>query len=205
MTANGQPPFVRFPKPLYDVALRAGFSATHWGVFLVIVRLTIGVRPNFAVGVNCDVAIETHPAMSGSIVTRGETQGADRCAPLLGGAGKERFVYSARDALATVRAIKMHAAESETLEALIGPYRSRRAAAPSSPISASGSLRCTARWSAGQGARALRGSPSSTPRSIRPIGRGPAARLRKAISLNRVFPEHDGLDHGPGAQPALEP
>lgn len=162
-----------------------------------VVRLTIGLGPDFAVGVNCDVAIETHPATSGSIVTRGETESADGLAPLLGGVGKERFVYSVREglfhtpieigmrvfkgfvvghldgvtieapidgrvrgmvrdstrvpegvklieidprgrrakwtgidergraiALATVRAIRLYAAESERLEALIGPYRS---------------------------------------------------------------------------------
>ncbi len=162
-----------------------------------IVRLTIGLGPNFAAGVNCDVAIETHPQASGGIVTRGKTESADGIAPLLGGVGKERFVYSAgeglfhtrieigmrvfkgfvvghldgviieapldgrvrgivRDstrvpervklieidprgrcakwtgideraraiALAAVRAIRLYAAESERLEALIGRYRS---------------------------------------------------------------------------------
>ena len=56
----------------------------------------------------------------------------------------------------------------------------------------------------GRGARARKALPSSTLRSIRPIGRGPAARLGKSIGLNRAFPEHDGLDHGPGAKPTLE-
>ena len=42
-------------------------------------------------------------------------------------------------------------------------------------------------------------SPSLTPRSIGPIGHGPAAGLGKALRLNRVFPDGDALDHGPGA------
>jgi len=39
---NGGPPFVRFPKELYDLAMRAGLSGTHLAAFLVVVRLTIG-------------------------------------------------------------------------------------------------------------------------------------------------------------------
>jgi xanthine dehydrogenase accessory factor len=149
------------------------------------------------VGVNCDVAIETRPATSGTIVMHGKTEAADGMAPLLGGIGKERFVYSGREGRwhtpieigmrvfkgfvvghldgatvhapidgrvrgivrdatrvpqgvklleidprgarakwtgidergraigqATLKAMRLYAAESERLEALIGPYRS---------------------------------------------------------------------------------
>ena len=50
---NGHPPFVLFVKPLYDVALRAGFPAVHMGAFLVVLRLTVGhqLRPQATVSV----------------------------------------------------------------------------------------------------------------------------------------------------------
>ena len=61
-----------------------------------IVGLTIGLGPNFAVGVNCDVAIETQPAKNGAIVREGRTDQADGISRPLGGVGGERFVYSDR-------------------------------------------------------------------------------------------------------------
>lgn len=61
-----------------------------------IVRLTIGLGPNFAVGVNCDIAVETRPARNGTLVERGRTDPADGMARALGGVGAERFVYSDR-------------------------------------------------------------------------------------------------------------
>ena len=61
-----------------------------------IVRLTIGLGPHFAVGVNCDIAVETQPARNGTIVNRGRTDPADGMARLLGGVGAKRFVYSDR-------------------------------------------------------------------------------------------------------------
>jgi xanthine dehydrogenase accessory factor len=61
-----------------------------------IVRLTIGVGPNFAVGMNCDVAVETRPVKNGTLVTHGRTDPADGMARPLGGVGTERFVYADR-------------------------------------------------------------------------------------------------------------
>jgi xanthine dehydrogenase accessory factor len=61
-----------------------------------IIRLTIGVGPNFAVGTNCDVAVETRPVKNGALVTHGRTDPADGVARPLGGVGADRFVYSDR-------------------------------------------------------------------------------------------------------------
>ena len=62
--------------------------------FRGLARTTVGLGPNFVVGVNCDVAIETKPARNGSIVADGATEAADGQARALGGVGRERFVYS---------------------------------------------------------------------------------------------------------------
>ena len=59
-----------------------------------LVSLTVGVGPGFAVGKNCDVAIETHPSKSGTILYSGRTHACDGKARLLGGIGAQRFVYS---------------------------------------------------------------------------------------------------------------
>ena len=56
--------------------------------------LTVGVGPGFAVGRNCDIAIETLPSKSGTILYSGRTDACDGKARLLGGAGAQRFVYS---------------------------------------------------------------------------------------------------------------
>lgn len=64
-----------------------------------IVPVTVGLGPNFIVGVNCDIAVETRPAKNGSIVRDGVTDPADDVARQLGGVGRERFVYSNRDGL----------------------------------------------------------------------------------------------------------
>jgi hypothetical protein len=64
--------------------------------FRGLARLTIGMGPNFSVGVNCDVAVETRPVRAGKLLVAGETEGADGVARLLGGVGRERFVYSDR-------------------------------------------------------------------------------------------------------------
>jgi hypothetical protein len=61
-----------------------------------IIRLTIGLGPNFAVGVNCDLAVETRPCKNGIVVTHGKTDAADGMARPLGGIGAERFVYTDR-------------------------------------------------------------------------------------------------------------
>jgi hypothetical protein len=61
--------------------------------------LTVGLGPNFAVGVNCDIAIETRPVRIGAIVRTGCTDRADGISRPLGGVGRERFVYSDRQAV----------------------------------------------------------------------------------------------------------
>jgi hypothetical protein len=65
--------------------------------FRGLARLTIGMGPKFAVGVNCDIAIETRPVRAGAVLVAGETEDADGMARLLGGVGRERFVYSDRN------------------------------------------------------------------------------------------------------------
>ncbi len=64
-----------------------------------VARLAVGLGPNFVVGRNCDIAVETHPARTGELVKSGETQLADGVARELGGVGKERFVCAPRDGL----------------------------------------------------------------------------------------------------------
>ena len=61
-----------------------------------VARITVGLGPNFLVGVNCDIAVETRPARSGTLVTLGATDKADGIAGELGGYGAERFVYAQR-------------------------------------------------------------------------------------------------------------
>jgi xanthine dehydrogenase accessory factor len=61
--------------------------------------VTVGLGPNFAVGVNCDIAIETRPVRIGAIVREGCTDRADGVSRPLGGVGGERFVYSDRQGL----------------------------------------------------------------------------------------------------------
>jgi xanthine dehydrogenase accessory factor len=57
--------------------------------------LTLGLGPGFAVARNCDVAIETLPSKTGAILYSGRTEASDGKPRLIGGAGLERFVYSA--------------------------------------------------------------------------------------------------------------
>jgi hypothetical protein len=64
--------------------------------FRGIATVTVGLGPQFAVGANCDVAVETRPAKNGNVVRFGETDQPDRTARSLGGYGAERFVYSDR-------------------------------------------------------------------------------------------------------------
>jgi xanthine dehydrogenase accessory factor len=61
-----------------------------------IVRLTIDLGPNFAVGVNRDIAVETRPAKNGTIIKNGRTDQPDGISHLLSGTGGERFIYSDR-------------------------------------------------------------------------------------------------------------
>ena len=60
-----------------------------------LAKLTVGLGPGFAVDRNCDIAVETWPERSGAVVCKGSTEAADGRARLLGGAGAERFAYSA--------------------------------------------------------------------------------------------------------------
>jgi hypothetical protein len=64
--------------------------------FRRLARRTIGMGPRFAVGVNCDIAVETRPARAGDVLVAGETEEPDGVARLLGGVGRERFIYSDR-------------------------------------------------------------------------------------------------------------
>jgi xanthine dehydrogenase accessory factor len=59
-----------------------------------VAGLSIGIGPRFSLDLNCDIAVETHPARTGDLVVAGETLRADGVARALGGVGKERFVYS---------------------------------------------------------------------------------------------------------------
>ncbi len=59
-----------------------------------LASLTVGLGPGFAVGKNCDVAIETHPSKSGTILYSGRTDACNGEARILGGIGAQRFVYS---------------------------------------------------------------------------------------------------------------
>jgi hypothetical protein len=62
--------------------------------FRGLARMTIGLGPGFAVGKNCDLAIETRPTSIGTIVDSGMTQMADGVPEPLFGTGRERFAYS---------------------------------------------------------------------------------------------------------------
>jgi hypothetical protein len=82
------------PKTLIDARMQK-YRVTP--DFRGVAALTIGLGPQFAVGINCDIAIETRPSKNGTIVKHGQTDAPDRIARSLGGAGVERFVYSDRD------------------------------------------------------------------------------------------------------------
>jgi hypothetical protein len=60
------------------------------------VRLAVGLGPNFIVGENCDIAVETRPDRAGGLVEVGGTCAPDGKPRLLGGVGGERFVYTDR-------------------------------------------------------------------------------------------------------------
>lgn len=59
-----------------------------------LARVTVGVGPGFNAGQSCDLAIETHPDRTGVILRAGPTEAATGVSRSLGGAGRERFVYS---------------------------------------------------------------------------------------------------------------
>ncbi len=67
--------------------------------FRYFVGLAVGLGPNFIVGENCDVAVETRPLRSGAIVETGATDDFDGVASPLGGVGNERFVYAPTDGI----------------------------------------------------------------------------------------------------------
>ena len=58
--------------------------------------IAIGLGPNFTVGKNCDVAIETHPARAGAVLKTGRTWACDGIPRALGGLGEERFLRAPR-------------------------------------------------------------------------------------------------------------
>lgn len=64
-----------------------------------LARLTIGLGPEFHVGRNCDLAIETRPDHVGEIVESGGTLPDDGLARGLGGVRAERFIYAERAGL----------------------------------------------------------------------------------------------------------
>jgi hypothetical protein len=61
--------------------------------FRFYVGLAVGLGPNFVVGENCDIAVETRPVKCGAIVDKGATDEYDGVPAPLGNAGKERFAY----------------------------------------------------------------------------------------------------------------
>ncbi len=85
---------LRMPDVLIDARMQKYLVTPDWRH---IARVTVGLGPNFEVGLNCDIAIETRPAVAGKIIRRGGTQSADRTPRALGGKGIERFVYADQD------------------------------------------------------------------------------------------------------------
>lgn len=87
---------LRAPAVLVDARMQKHrFTPDYRG----LARVTVGLGPNFVVGANCDVAVETRPSRNGAIVADGATDAPDGQARPLGGVGRERFVYSDRDGL----------------------------------------------------------------------------------------------------------
>jgi xanthine dehydrogenase accessory factor len=64
-----------------------------------LAKVAVGLGPNFAVGRNCDVAIETKPSQAGLIIQEGATEPADHVPNRLGDVGEERFSYSRKPGL----------------------------------------------------------------------------------------------------------
>lgn len=85
---------LRTPDVLIDARMQKRSMTTN---LRNIANLSIGLGPQFAAGLNCDVAIETHPDHAGELVETGETRPNDHIPRYLGGVGRGRFVYSARD------------------------------------------------------------------------------------------------------------
>ena len=93
MTSLGLTDLLAFGAP--DVLVDARMQKQHVTPDLRnLARIAVGLGPNFSVGSNCDVAVETHPARCGEVVKAGRTESVDpHCRPL-GEVGSERFVYS---------------------------------------------------------------------------------------------------------------
>jgi len=62
--------------------------------FRFYVGLAVGLGPNFIIGENCDIAVETRPVKCGAIIETGATDDFDGVPNPLGGVGKERFTYA---------------------------------------------------------------------------------------------------------------
>lgn len=87
---------LRTPNVLIDARMQKYRTTPDWRH---IAPMTIGLGPNFVVGENCDIAIETKPARSGRLILHGATEQADHIAQPLGDAGQERFAYAGRAGL----------------------------------------------------------------------------------------------------------
>jgi len=87
---------LRTPTALIDARMQKYRVTPDWRH---IARLAVGLGPNFRVGANCDLAIETKPSQVGALVEFGGTEPADRTPALLGGVGANRFAYAAQDGL----------------------------------------------------------------------------------------------------------
>ncbi|MGJ4885028.1 MULTISPECIES: xanthine dehydrogenase [unclassified Bradyrhizobium] len=86
----------RYPAVIVDARMQKHLATPD---LRGVAGIAVGIGPRFAVGHNCDIAIETHPCDTGAIVAHGTTRDADGKARALGGAGRERFVYSNQDAV----------------------------------------------------------------------------------------------------------
>jgi xanthine dehydrogenase accessory factor len=87
---------LRIPDVLIDARMQKQRTTPN---LRNIASLAIGLGPQFAPGSNCDVAIETHPDHTGELVEIGETRANDHVPRYLGGVGRNRFVYSAREGI----------------------------------------------------------------------------------------------------------
>jgi hypothetical protein len=64
-----------------------------------LAKMAVGLGPGFLVHSNCDIAIETKPALNGTILTYGFTEPADGKSVCLGSAAGERFVRAEHEGL----------------------------------------------------------------------------------------------------------
>lgn len=62
--------------------------------FRYYVGLAVGLGPNFTIGENCDIAVETMPASAGALVAEGSTANDDGEPDALGDVGRERFLIA---------------------------------------------------------------------------------------------------------------